>query len=153
MEDRKDIMSTYLRRLIFAIAITLLFLMACAMCSCRTIKYIPVERTTFKTDTEYQSIWHTDSVIDRDTVTITKEGKEIVKWRIRTREVHDTLYYAKHDTIIVEKPYPLEKTLSRWEKAKKDLSGFSIIGILLIALISLICLLRFCCSHKKKKEL
>ena len=109
-----------------AVIITLVLLS-----SCKTV-YVPVE--SVHTDTMIVSKWQHDSVyIDKylhDSVYIHDKGDTVLieKWhtqfvdRWREREVHDTLVSIKVDSVQV--PYPVERKLGFWEKAKFWSVGF-----------------------------
>lgn len=86
-------------------------------CSRKTV-YVPVEQTASRTDTLYKAIWRTDSVVDRDTVRITEDGTEIVRWRIRAKEVHDTVYESAVDSVRIVVPVPVERELSARERMR-----------------------------------
>ncbi len=104
---------------------------------------MPVERTERHTDTLYRAMWHTDTVIDRDTIkTFVRQDSavtEIIRWRWRVRERHDTVHRTDTDSVYVEKPYPVEvvkevdKPLSWWQKTLMWI-GAGIITCVLFAL-------------------
>lgn len=89
---------------------------------CTTTKYIPVE--TIKTDTVYQAKIKRDSVYLHDSVYVKEWQKGDTIFRDRDRwhtkyvekEVHDTLYQSRVDSIAV--PYPVEKELTWWQAKK-----------------------------------
>ena len=93
--------------LILAVAMMLAF------SGCTTTKYVPVEQHT--TDTVYQSKLHRDSIYLHDSIRVSEKGDtiRIERWRTKyiSKEVHDTLYQASHDTI--PQPYPIEKLVPR----------------------------------------
>lgn len=117
-----------------------------AICSCRGVKYVPVE--TVKHDSIYinkvqvDSVYHWDSVyvVDKgDTVFLYKD-RYIYKYKDRT----DTLYVTKTDSIQV--PYPVEKELSKWQQFRMDFGGWAIA----IAVITILIVLgRFVYKLKK----
>lgn len=101
---------------------------------CSTVKYVPVETVrhdsirvvTVKVDSVYVS----DSVytlIKGDTV-MRDRYKYIYKYMFRT----DTCYIEKTDSIQV--PYPVERSLTRWQRAKLELGGWAF-GWMLFALL------------------
>lgn len=98
-----------------------------AFSGCTTTRYVPVEHHT--TDTVYQSKLHRDSIYLHDSIRVSEKGDtiRIERWRTKfiSKEVHDTLYQAKHDTIPV--PYPVEKLVPR-ERSKVEW-GLIIVGI------------------------
>jgi hypothetical protein len=109
------------------IALLLCFLLS----GCTTTKYVPVE--TIKRDTVYQSVLQRDSVYLHDSVYIKEWQKGDTIYRDRDRwhtkyvekEVHDTLYRSKVDSIAV--PYPVEKELTWWEKKKIEFGELAMV--------------------------
>lgn len=116
--------------IIAAIAIILLFLLT----SCKQIEYIPV--IEHKTDTTYITKVQKDSVWLHDSVFVSVKGDTtwIEKYHTKyiTKEVHDTLYKARVDSIPV--PYEVMKEvaaeLSWWQKLRLWLGNIMLIGIL-----------------------
>lgn len=110
----------------------------CAMCSsCTTTQYIPV--IEHHTDTLIQTKVQHDSIYVHDS-TIVEKGDSIIKiehWHTKyvDREVHDTTYISKTDSIPA--PYPVEtikeveKQLSWWQKTLMWL-GVAMIGIIAV---------------------
>lgn len=108
----------------------------CAMCSsCTTTKYVPVPE--YHTDTLIQTKVVHDSIYINDSTVITEKGDTVTieKWHTKyaLKEVHDTTYISKTDT--VPKPYPVEtikeveKPLAWWQKA---LMWLGVIPIILL---------------------
>ena len=82
----------------------------CAMCtSCTTTQYIPV--IEHHTDTLIQTKVQHDSIYINDSTVITEKGDtvRIEKWHTKyiEKQVHDTTYISKTDT--VPQPYPVVK--------------------------------------------
>ncbi len=98
---------------------------ALMLSACTTTKYVPVETVR----TEYKDKMH--EVITTDTVTDTRfvyvKGDTVVDWRDRVRwrdrVVHDSVYITLTDSVPV--PYPVERELSAWERAKQDYGGWA----------------------------
>ena len=119
-----------LRHLLFsAISCTIaIFLLVClcAMCGCTKTVYLPSESRAVSVDTLIQTRWLTDYRVERDSVFVLVKGDSVLirdtKWRTREVEKHDTVYFAKRDTVTVREPYPVEKTvevaksLAWWQK-------------------------------------
>lgn len=105
---------------------------------CTTMRYVPVEHHTTDTlrITQHQrdSIWLHDSIF----VSQQQRGDTILltttKWRTKyiEREVHDTLYRAKTDSIPV--PYEVVKEVPR-KKSKFEIVVFTIGIIAIMGLI------------------
>ena len=92
-----------------------------AMCSsCTTMKYIPV--IEHQTDTLIQTKLVHDSIYINDSTVITEKGDtvRIEKWHTKyiEKQVHDTTYVAKHDSITVPyeviKEVPRKRTTTDW---------------------------------------
>lgn len=108
----------------------LLFLLT----SCKQIEYIPV--IEHKTDTTYITKVQKDSVWLHDSVFVSVKGDTtwIEKFHTKyiTKEVHDTLYKARVDSIPV--PYEVVKEVAKefswWQKLRLWLGNIMLIGIL-----------------------
>lgn len=108
------------------------------ICSCRTVKYIPVE--TIKVDTTYINKLQRDSIYLLDSVYI-KEKEDTVliekyKYLYRDKLVRDTLYMAKTDSIQV--PYSVEKELTRWQQFRMDFGGWAMCIVVISILILIV---------------
>lgn len=101
-------------------------LLAALLCGCTRTVYEPVE--TVRTEKDVVTRWLTDTVIQSDTRFIFVKGDTVIdwrdRWRERTKEVHDTVYIERTDSVPV--PYPVERELSRWERVKVDYGGFAL---------------------------
>ena len=101
-------------------------LLAALLCGCTRTVYEPVE--TVRTEKDVVTRWLTDTVIQNDTRFIFVKGDTVIdwrdRWRERTKEVHDTVYIERTDSVPV--PYPVERELSRWERVKVDYGGFAL---------------------------
>lgn len=105
--------------------------------SCTRRIYVPVETVR----TEYKDNAHevrtTDSVTDTRLIYIqgdtVRDYHERIKWR--ERQVHDSLYINRVDTIRV--PYPVESNLTKWQQTKMDMGGIAI-GVLCLCLLVIV---------------
>ena len=111
----------------------LLFLAAVGMVltACTTTRYVEVVET--RTDTLIITRQQRDSIYLKDSTNVreSKRGDtlliEVSKWRTKYVEkiLHDTLYYATHDT--VPRPYPVtqyvEKKLTGWQRFRLSLGN------------------------------
>ena len=104
------------------------------LCSCRTVKYVPVE--TVKVDTTYINKLQRDSIYMLDSVYVKDKGDTVLiekyKYLYRDKLVRDTMYISKVDSIQV--PYPVEKELTRWQKIRMNVGGWAI-GIVIITVL------------------
>lgn len=112
----------------------LIILLASAICSCRSVEYVP--RETIKHDTTYINKLIKDSIYLKDSVYIHSKNDTVFvekyKYQYIDKVVRDTSYVVKFDTISV--PYPVEKRLTRWQQLKLDIGGISI-GIIIITIL------------------
>lgn len=112
----------------------LTILLASAICSCRSVEYVP--RETIKHDTTYINKLIKDSIYLKDSVYIHSKNDTVFvekyKYKYIDKVVRDTSYVVKSDTISV--PYPVEKKLTRWQQLKLDIGCISI-GIIIITIL------------------
>ena len=110
--------------------------------SCKSVKYVTVPVT--HTDTLIITKQQRDSIYLKDSTHVSEQQRgdtillKITKWRTeyRDREVHDTLYQSKTDTVPM--PYPVleyvEKPLSWWQQLRLNLGSvfLGLIGFIFI---------------------
>lgn len=121
-----------MRTLVYLLTI----LLTSAICSCRSVKYVPVE--TIQYDSVYLNKIVKDSIYVKDSVLIVR-GDTVTEYRYKYiyqyKDMTDTVYATKTDSVQV--PYPVEKQLTKWQQFKVDIGGWAI-GILLILVIFVI---------------
>ena len=97
----------------WALWICVLLMIALWLTSCTTTRVVTVEKV--KTDTTYITKQQRDSIWLHDSIHVTERGDtiRIERWHTKyiEREVHDTLYRAKTDSIPV--PYEVIKEVPR----------------------------------------
>ena len=109
--------------------------------SCTTTRVVTVERV--KNDTTYITKQQRDSIWLHDSIHVMERGDtiSIERWHTKyiEREVHDTLYRAKTDSIPV--PYEVIKEvpaeLSWWQTARIHLANILLYAILIFGIIKL----------------
>lgn len=108
------------------------------ICSCRTVKYVPVE--TIKVDTTYINKLQRDSIYMLDSVYVREKGDTVLiekyKYLYRDKLVRDTMYISKADSIQV--PYPVEKELTRWQQFRMDFGGLAMCIVVISILILIV---------------
>ena len=123
---------------LIGIIITILML---SFCSCKSVEYVPV--IEHKTDTLIQTKVQHDSIHVKDS-TIVEKRDSIIKiehWHTKyvEKQVHDTLYQSKTDSIPV--PYPVtqyvEKKLSTWQVVLMTIGTLTLMGIIVFVAIKL----------------
>ena len=118
------------------------------MAGCR-MQYVPVETIRSEYKDRIRETYTVDSVTDTRLVYV--KGDTVIDWRDRVkwrdREVHDTIYIEKVDTICVQ--YPIERKLTRWEQTKLKLGGLTLV----IASATAIIMLLFCCFRCTTKRI
>ena len=111
--------------------------------SCTTTKVVTVEKV--KTDTTYITKHQRDSVWLHDSIQVTEKGDtvRIEKWHTKyvEKQVHDTLYQSKTDSIPV--PYPVEKLV---EKPRSTIEK----GLLVVGVLSIMALVVFAAFKIKR---
>ena len=123
---------------LIGIIITILML---AFCSCKSVEYVPV--IEHKTDTVIQTKVQHDSIHVKDSTTVEKRDSiiKIEHWHTKyvEKQVHDTLYQAKTDSIPA--PYPVteyvEKKLSTWQVVLMTIGTLTLMGIIIFVAIKL----------------
>ena len=121
---------------IFYIAALVVGMLICLLFgSCKSVEYVFVPQT--HTDTLIVTKVQHDSIYINDSTVVTEKGDtvKIEKWHTKyvEKQVHDTLYISKTDTI--PKPYPVEKEvpaeLTWWQQTRIHIGGI-VIFLLLI---------------------
>ena len=115
---------------------TFLIVSVILLTSCTSTKVVEVEKV--RTDTTYITKWQRDSVWLHDSIHVTERGDtiRIERWHTKyvEREVHDTLYRAKTDSIPV--PYEVVKEVPR-QKSWFERTMFC------TGIVSILCLILF----------
>ena len=109
--------------------------------SCTTTRVVTVEKV--KTDTTYITKQQRDSIWLHDSIHVMERGDtiSIERWHTKYigREIHDTLYRAKNDSVPV--PYEVIKEvpakLSWWQTARIYLANILLYAILIFGIIKL----------------
>lgn len=119
------------------ITILIVVLALCALLgSCTTTKVVTVEKV--RTDTTYITKQQRDSIWLHDSIRVTEKGDtvRIEKWHTKyvEKQVHDTTYVAKHDSVPV--PYHVEKLVekprSNIEKGLMAFGGLSLMTLVVL---------------------
>jgi hypothetical protein len=102
---------------------------------CKSIRYVPVETT--KTDSIYVSNVERDSIYLLDSIYIREKNDTVYleRWRVKyvERLSRDTLWKERVDSIRV--PYPVEKSLTKWQSLKMRVGGYALGGASLLFLV------------------
>lgn len=128
--------------MLLALSVTALILMCLVATGCSRKVYVPLE--TMRTEKDVVTRWLTDTVIQNDTRFIFVKGDTVIdwrdRWRERIKEVHDTLYIERTDTVRV--PVPVERKLKKWEQTKMDFGGAAIGATVVVLCIAVIWLIK-----------
>ena len=114
----------------------------CALFSCRTVQYVPVENT-HTSETEKHNV-ERDSIHVHDSVYIYMQGDTIFDVRFKTiyKEIFrtDTFIVERTDTIntIVE----IEKKLTKWQQTKMDVGAGVLYAVPILIAVGLFILYR-----------
>lgn len=120
LEDDERIAATICHIVGMVLMFFVVFVLLAMCSSCTTTQYVPV--IEHKTDTLIQTKVLHDSIYINDSTVITEKGDtiRIEKWHTKyiEKQVHDTTYVAKHDSIPVPyevvKEVPAKKTAAEW---------------------------------------
>lgn len=130
--------------------VVLIILLASAICSCRGVRYVPVETvrvdSTVVHDTlmDVRLVPYKDSIATRDTSSFLSNPyayswarwsggmlqHSLGIWPFATTQVKVPYFIDRYVTITKPQLVEVEKKLSRWQQLKQDLGGAAIFGLL-----------------------
>ena len=125
---------------IFYIAALVVGMLICLLFgSCKSVEYVFVPQT--HTDTLIVTKVQHDSIYINDSTVITEKGDTVTieKWHTKyvEKQVHDTTYVSKTDTI--PKPYPVTKEvpaeLTWWQQTRLHIANILLWALLIFAFI------------------
>ncbi|MGM9863668.1 MAG: hypothetical protein ACI305_05345 [Lepagella sp.] len=145
-----------------------LLLCALLLCACSRKVYVPVQNDARHTDTVKHYINNTDSVtvIERiyeadtryDSIApILDSLNRVIGWdryhfrestKKDSREIQrmqslvDSLKSARVDSVERQVPYPVERSLTKWEQTKMDFGGVALGGVVIAVCIAVVWLIR-----------
>ena len=139
MSDDERLQAGCLHGLFYIVAVGIAFAVCALFGSCTTTKYVPV--IEHRTDTLIQTNLQHDSIYVHDSIMVSQQGDtvRIEKWHTKyvEREVHDTTYISKTDSI--PKPYPVIQEvpaeLTWWQQLRMHLGGILLFVALIYAFI------------------
>lgn len=131
------------------------------MCSCRSVKYVPVESSADSVVVEklVEVRLPPDSATIRALLECDENGKVVLSWLdiansrnaqarltidslgnllAKMRTMTDTVYLPSKEVTVTKEmkvPYPVEKELTRWQQMKLELGGWAFGIIITAALI------------------
>lgn len=130
-----------MKRVLFVLAA-----LTAVLCSCTRTVYTPVESVNVRTDTVYSAKVRVDSIVLHDSVAVVQRGDTVLvtryRDRYRVREHTDTLYKSVIDSVRVAVPYPVERTLTRWEQTKQDVGGMALGALVIAVCIAVVWLIK-----------
>ena len=113
------------------------------LCSCTTTKVVTVEKV--RTDTTYITKQQRDSIWLHDSIHVTERGDtiRIERWHTKyiEREVHDTLYQSKCDSIPI--PYEVIKEVPRQKTLMENI-------VFCAGIIAFMCVILFIANKLKR---
>jgi len=131
---------------IITIAGMIFLFLAILLTSCKTTEYIPIESVRV----EYKDRHYRDSIYLYDSVFIKEKGDTVwlTRWRTeyKNRLIRDSIIIC--DSIQV--PYPVERSLSRWEQFKMDTGGIAIGSLLIVVGVFIIWLIMWLRKQKNR---
>lgn len=135
---RRNWMWIYVSMIWVAVLVVIIVVLS----SCSNIKYVPVESIRTEYRDRLVTDYRTDTLRTDRFVYVNGDTAFIYvdRWRTHERIVRDTCVIERTDTIRV--PYPVEKTLSRWEQAKMDFGGMAIGGLIIAVCVVVVWLIK-----------
>lgn len=116
----------------------IIILLLCALflaviSSCSRVQYVPVGSVRTDSVKILQQI--RDSIYVHDSIFVKSQGDTVYINRYRYKYLDkvriDTMYVIHVDSVCV--PYPVERKLNRWERAKQEVGGIAI-GVLITSI-------------------
>lgn len=130
------------RNILIGILLGLLACLLITMCSsCTTTKYVTVPE--YHTDTLWQNHTLHDSIYMHDSTYVYEKGDTFLmeKWHTKyvLKEVHDTTYISKTDSVPVPVPATQEvpAELTWWQQTKMYVGAIVIFGLLIALFINI----------------
>ena len=133
LTDNERMKAGCLQIISIVVMMTVGILLCALFGSCKSVEYVPV--IEHHTDTLIQTKIVKDSVYMKDSTHVSEKGDtvRIEHWRTQfvKKEVHDTVYISKTDS--VPAPYPVEvikkvpAELIMWERLKMKVGGIAIL--------------------------
>ena len=131
MNDQERLKAGCMQMVMFILMLIVGLSLCALMGSCTTTKYVPVIEN--HTDTLWQNHIMRDSIYLHDSTFIHDKGDTVwvEKWhtKYRDRQVHDTIYKSRTDSVPV--PYPVEKLVDKplawWQKTLMYVGWLSIL--------------------------
>ena len=138
MNDEERLKAGCWQTVILLVAVAISMIVCSFFTSCKSVEYVPV--IEHHTDTLIQTKVQHDSIYINDSTVITEKGDtvKIEKWHTKyvEREVHDTTYISKTDSI--PKPYPVIKEvpaeLSWWQQTRLHIANILLWALLIVGI-------------------
>lgn len=143
------------------IAYLFIILLTSAICSCRSVQYVPVESSTDSVIIEklVEVPLPPDSATIRALLECDEHGRIVLRWldiansknakaqltidslgnllaKMKTKS--DTVYLPAKEVVVSKKekvPYPVEKELTRWQQFRLDVGGWAIAFVIVTILV------------------
>ena len=142
MTDKQKLRAVCWQMVVYLLAVAIGMIVCSFFTSCKSVEYVFVPQT--HTDTLIQTKIQHDSIYINDSTVITEKGDtvKIEKWHTKyvEKQVHDTLYIAKTDS--VPAPYPVIKEvpaeLSWWQQTRLHIANILLWSLLIVGIVWII---------------
>lgn len=108
------------------------------LCGCKSVQYVPIE--SVRTEYVVQERVKYDSIYMRDSIAVKSKADTV--YLEKYKYLYKYMFVNKNDTVIkndtINIPYPVERSLSRWESMKMELGGIAMgisIGLIIYLVI------------------
>ena len=124
--------------LFYVVTIVVGIILCMLLGSCKSVEYVVVPQT--HTDTLIVTKVQHDSIYINDSTVITEKGDTVTieKWHTKyvEKQVHDTTYVSKTDTI--PQPYPVEKEvpaeLTWWQQTRLNIANILLWALIIVGI-------------------
>ena len=136
MNDDKRFFEWVGTGLALVIVLTVLWMLA----GCKT-RYVSVPEYHKEYINRTDTFLRSDTLFRLDSVVVRMQGDTTIIEKIRWQNRFVNVYKVKTDTIMksdsIRVPYPVEKTLTMWQRAKMDVGGWAM-GLITVVIIFVI---------------
>jgi hypothetical protein len=129
-----------MRAAVYSLVGMVILLLLAMLTSCKT-RYVTVPEYHKEYINRTDTFLRSDTLFRLDSVVIRQQGDTTVIEKMRWQNRFVNVYKVKTDTIMksdsIRVPYPVEKTLTMWQRAKIDVGGWAM-GLITVVIIFVI---------------
>lgn len=138
-----------MQKIVFFLLLTL------ALAGCRTTRYVPIEKVSYKYLSKTDSVYLHDSVFVHDSTSRMAIGDTTYVDRWHKKIVYRYIYHFNTDSLTkrdsIPVPYPVEKELSKWQRFELKYSSWAF-GFACAAIVCLLVIIYRRTKNEKYKH-